>query len=58
MTTRKPSLRRMLLGMDRHVLERKRCLCKQPARVGDVRGKERQPAFFSEANNCKDAHWR
>ena len=30
----------------------------QPASLEEIAGKERIPAAFDEANNCKDPRWR
>jgi transposase len=46
-------------AIDRHFRERNAAFGKNPRRAGDVIwGKEREPPFFSEANNCKDPRYR
>ena len=46
-------------AIDRHFRERNAAFAKNPRRAGNVIwGKEREPPFFSEANNCKDPRYR
>ena len=46
-------------AIDRYFRERNAHFRKHPQRAGKkIWGKERQPAVFSEANNCKDPKYR
>jgi transposase len=46
-------------AIDRHFAERNNHFRQQPRRAGKkIWGKEREPAEFSEANNCKDPRYR
>jgi len=45
-------------AIDLHFIERNRYFQENPRRAGrKIWGRERVPANFAEANNCKDAHW-
>lgn len=45
-------------AIDRYFVERNRYFQENPRRAGrKIWGRERVPANFAEANNCKDAHW-
>jgi hypothetical protein len=45
--------------IDRHFSDRNAHFQKRPRRAGNkIWGKERNPAVFSEANNCKDPRYR
>jgi hypothetical protein len=46
-------------AIDRYFAERNMHFRKHPRRAGkSIWGKEREPAVFSEANNCKDPRYR
>jgi ABC-type Mn2+/Zn2+ transport system ATPase subunit len=46
-------------AIDRHFTERNNHFLEHPRRAGKkIWGKEREPAAFSEANNCKDPIYR
>ena len=46
-------------AIDRYLLERNEHFKEHPRRAGDkIWGKEREPAIFSESNNCKDPRYR
>jgi hypothetical protein len=47
------------LAIDRYFLERNGHFKQNPRRAGNlIWGKEREPAIFSESNNCKDPRYR
>jgi len=47
------------MAIDRYFAERNEHFRRQPRRAGKkIWGKEREPAVFSEANNCKDPRYR
>jgi len=46
-------------AIDQYIRERNEAFAKNPRRAGNVIwGKERVPASFSDANNCKDPRYR
>lgn len=46
-------------AIDRHFVDRNQHFARYPRRAGHkIWGKEREPAAFSEANNCKDPRYR
>jgi transposase len=46
-------------SINRHFEDRNAQFLKHPQRAGKrIWGKEREPAIFSDANNCKDPHYR
>ncbi len=54
-----PSVDDAKVAIDRYFRERNAHFRKHPRRAGKkIWGKERQPAVFSEANNCKDPKYR
>lgn len=54
-----PSVDDAKAAIDRHFAERNLHFQRYPKRAGNkIWGKEREPATFSEANNCKDPRYR
>jgi hypothetical protein len=54
-----PSAEEAKVVIDRYLAERNAHFQAHPERAGEwVWGLERQPAVFSEANNCKDPAYR
>jgi len=47
------------VAIDRYLDERNQIYLEHPQRAGKkIWGKEREPAMFSESNNCKDPRYR
>jgi transposase len=54
-----PSIDGAKAAIDRYFADRNLQFQRNPKRAGNkIWGKEREPAVFSEANNCKDPHYR
>jgi hypothetical protein len=54
-----PSIDGAKVAIDRYFADRNRQFQRYPKRAGNkIWGKEREPATFSEANNCKDPRYR